>query len=110
DVFDLAEEGPALWFVLHADGAVQFLQQLLLSFGQARWGLHLGFHEQVTLAMPVQHRHTLAADAKYRSRLGAFGDFKRVLAIQRRNLNFSSERSLGERDGDDAVQVVALPL
>src|SRR3954470_15543438 len=76
--------------------------------GQLGRRLDVEVHEEVPAALAAQVRHALAADAQRAGRLGAGLDLDGLLAVQRLDRQPGAERRGGHREGDAAVQVVAL--
>src|SRR5580693_515138 len=60
--------------------------------------------------MPIESRHAFAAYAKRGSRLRALRNLQLVFPLERRNRNFGAKSGLRERDGNHAMQIVALAL
>lgn len=105
--FDSAYKRLQQRLIVDLGDAVQFLQQLALALVQFRGDLDVNFHVQITFAVAVEHGHTFVANAEGRSRLRAFGNLERVLAIHGGNAHIGSDGGLSDRNGDDTMQVVS---
>src|SRR5690242_16541 len=90
-ILHLAENGAALWLVLNLSNPLQFLQQFALPLAQLARRLDSDFNKQVSLAVAIEHRNALAPNLEHSPGLRAFRNLQRMLRLQRRDLNFSSQ-------------------
>ncbi len=88
----------------------QFLEQFLLALGQVDWGFHHDMALQVAVYAAAHSLDALAAQAEHLAGLGFRRDLDLGVAVQRRDLDFATQRCRGEADRHFAVQVVMVAL
>src|ERR1700687_5430514 len=94
DVFDFAQQSPALRTVFYPGHGFEFEQQLALTLAQLSWSLHPHFDKEIALTMSVEYGDTPAFDAQCCARLGAFRNFQNVFAFEGGNVELRAQRSL----------------
>src|SRR5919202_3262837 len=87
----------------------QLAQQLLLLGVQAGRRLDIHVHHQVASAGGAQPRSALGAQGEHAARLGARPDVDLLLAVEGVQGEGGAQRGGGHRQGDPAVQVLAVP-
>src|SRR4030095_2408094 len=88
----------------------ELLEQLPLLFRKLLRCRDLHGHQEIAAPTPRYIGHALAADAERTSGLRAGWNGERFLAVERGNLNLTTERQRGEVKRDLAVEIVAIPL
>jgi hypothetical protein len=89
-------------------GFAELAKQLALRFRELLRRLHDNLHHQVSAAMLVQMRHTLAAQAELLAGLRALVDPEHGISFKRRYMNLIAQRDLRKGNEDDAMKVIAI--
>src|SRR5580700_3465861 len=108
-ILHFAEQSPQHRLIIYLGSRLQFLQQLFLALAQLARNLHPHFHVKIALAVTIQNRYTLVADAKCGSGLGSIWNLERVLAFESGYANLRTHGGLRHRERDGAVQIIPFP-
>src|SRR5690606_21594621 len=93
-----------------AEGVVELLEQLALVLGELNGGFRLDVTVEVARVARAHALDALATQAEGLAVLRAFGDGDFRLAPQGGHLDSAAQGRRGQRNGDGAVQVVAIAL
>jgi len=94
EIFHLAQQTARSGLVLDVHGFAQLAKQIALRLGELLWRLHHNLHYQVSPAVLVEMRHTLAAQTVFLAGLRALMDPQRGVSFKRRYLNLVAQRNL----------------
>ena len=92
------------------EGFVEFTQKFALMFAQLDRGLHRNVTVQIARVAGTHTLDTFATQAELFAGLRALRDVNGGFAGQRRNLNFTTQRSGNDADRHRAVDVIPIAL
>src|SRR5215469_8554320 len=107
NILHFAEQRAQYGLVVHGREDIQFLQQFFLTLVQLGWNLHTNFDVEIALAVSIENRHALVANAEGCAGLCPLGNLEAVLAFHRRNADFCAHRRLRHRDRHHTMQIIA---
>src|SRR5208283_3297983 len=106
----LVEQAAGGGSVLDGQRVSELAQQLSLNACELFWCLDGHLHDEISATALVEMGHALRAKTKFLPALCAFRNLQHGRTFERGYLHLGAERRLRERDGQDAMQVIAIAL
>lgn len=110
EIFHFVEEAAGGGLVVNGHGLLELLDQLALRLGELAGDLDDNLHDHVAASGFVEMGNAFAAQLDLFAALRAFRNSQRDFAVDALDFNFVAEDGLGNADGDDAMEIVAMAL